>query len=122
MLRSVLELRPLGARPTGSDVETIALQAFRRGGLRPMRQWRVDEEDGTLIGYVDFVFPPRALGVEIDGLETHDLDHRQHDYDRQRRIENRGFLIRRFTREDARSRPKYMRAAVRQGLQLAPYL
>ena len=122
MLRSVLALRPPGARPTGSDVETIALQILRRNGLRPMRQWRVDEADGTLIGYVDFVLPPRALGIEIDGLETHDLKHRQHDYDRQRRIENRGFLVRRFTREDVLLRPKYMCAAIRDALPLAQYL
>ena len=39
-LRAVLELRPVGSRPTGSDDETICLQIYRRHGVpAPIRQY-----------------------------------------------------------------------------------
>ena len=122
MLREVLKRRPLGARPTGSDVETIGLQVYRRNGLDPHRQWEVLDADGATIGFGDYGFPPKAFISEVDGLGTHDLENRQHDYDRQGRIEDRGYLVRRFTREDVLWRPKYFCDATRRGLAAARYL
>jgi very-short-patch-repair endonuclease len=122
MLREVLKRRPLGARPTGSDVETIALQILRRDGLLATRQWEVTEDDGRHVDYCDLGFPPKAFVVEIDGLGTHGLEQRQHDYNRQARIEDIGYIVRRFTAEDVLYRPRYLCAVTRRGLARAPFL
>jgi len=121
-LRAVLDRREPGERPTGSDIETICLQVYRRAGLAPRRQWRVDGADGELVGFGDFGFPPKAFISELDGLASHDLENRQYDYDRQRRIEDLGYTFRRFTREDVLWRPKYLCDATRRGLVIARYL
>jgi hypothetical protein len=125
-LRTVLDRRPVGARPTGSDIETICLQVYRRGGVpTPQRQWAVYDTDGTgeLIGYGDFGFPPRALITEIDGSETHGTPSGiQYDYSRQSRMEDLGYRFRRFTVADVRDRPKYVCDTTLRGLAGAPWL
>src|SRR3954470_21392554 len=48
-LREVLDRRPIGARPTGSDLETRYLQTIRLEGIGPPeRQWRVVDKNGLL--------------------------------------------------------------------------
>lgn len=122
VLRAVQARRRPGERPTGSDDETILLQHLRRAGITAIRQWEVVDPDGRLIGYGDFGHPPKACISEVDGLGSHDLDRRQYDYDRQGRIEDEGYLVRRVTHEDVRRRPKYAVERVRRGIALARFL
>jgi very-short-patch-repair endonuclease len=119
VLRAVQARRRPGERPTGSDDETILLQHLRRAGIVAVRQWEVVGADGRLIGFGDFGHPPKACITEIDGLASHDLAQRQSDYDRQGRIEDEGYLVRRLTHEDVRYRPKYAVDRVRRGIALA---
>lgn len=122
-LRAVLGLRLPDERPTGSDIETICLQVYRRAGLAPRRQWRVDNPvGGPPLGFGDFGFPPKAFISEIDGLGSHDLENRQYDYNRQALIEDVGYLFRRFTTEDVLWRPRYVCDATRRGIAIARYL
>ena len=123
-MRAVLDRRPHGARPTGSDVETICMQVYRRGGVpTPQRQWPVYADDGRVVGYADFGFPPKAFLVEIDGLESHGTEAgTQYDHNRQNRIEDLGYRFRRFTAKDVLYRPKYVCDATMRGLALAPQL
>jgi very-short-patch-repair endonuclease len=121
-LRAVLARRLPGERPTGSDIETICLQVYRRAGLRPRRQWEVRDPRDQLLGFGDFGFPPKAFISEIDGLRTHDLENRQYDYNRQGLIEDLGYTFRRFTREDVVWRPRYLCDATRRGIAIARYL
>src|SRR5438105_3022064 len=87
-------LRSPGAPPTGSDPETVCLQVYRRGGVpTPTRQWEVHTADGTLVGTLDFGFPPFRFGTEVDGLETHGPDRLQFDLSRQNRIEDEGVSL-----------------------------
>lgn len=118
-LRAVLALRRPGARPTGSDLETLCLQLYRRGGLFPERQWEVLDEQGALVGFGDFGFPPKAFISEVDGLVAHGPEKREYDYNRQARIEDLGYTFRRFTRAAVLWRPRYVCATTRRGLLLA---
>jgi hypothetical protein len=88
-LHAVLALRPVGARPTGSDLETLCLQLYRRGRLYPERQWEVRNTAGVLLGFGDFGFPPKAFISEVDGLVAHGPEARQYDYSRQARTRTR---------------------------------
>lgn len=121
-LRAVLARRRAGSRPTGSDLETLCLQLYRRGGLHPERQWEVRAEDGSVLGFGDFGFPPKAFISEVDGLATHGSDAAQYDYGRQARIEDLGYTFRRFTRADIVYRPKYVCDVTRRGIARARYL
>jgi hypothetical protein len=118
-LRAVQARRRPGERPTGSDDETIVMQIYRRYGIDFERQFEVVDEDGILIGYADFGHPPSACLTEVDGLGTHDLANRQHDYNRQGRMEDIGYLVRRHTHEDVRYREKYVVQRTRRGIALA---
>jgi very-short-patch-repair endonuclease len=117
-LREVLDRRPIGATPTGSDLETQCLQVFRRGGLpRPERQWPVLDLYGELVGIADFGFPPIPFVVETDGLETHSTPEQlQHDLNRQNRILDADYGLRRFTHADVTRRPSYVIRETRRGL------
>ena len=118
-LRAVQKLREPGERPTGSDPETLAMQLFRRHGWRTQRQLPVYDHDGQLIGYGDLGFPPRAFIAEINSREFHDLEQRQYEYNRQHRMEDMGFRIRKFTVEDVRYRGNYVIQTTRRGLAVA---
>jgi hypothetical protein len=120
-LRDVLERRPIGAAPTGSDLETRCLQVFRRGGVpAPERQWHVIGSCGELVATVDFGFPPIPFVVETDGLETHMTKaQQQYDLNRQNRICDAGYGIRRFTYEDVTRRPAYVCRETMRGLRSA---
>jgi hypothetical protein len=121
-LREVLDRRPFGARPTGSDLETQCLQVFRRGGIRePVRQFPVIGPDGEVVAITDFGFPPKLFVVETDGLETHGKTREQQQYDlnRQNRILDAGHTLRRFTHGDVTQRPRYVCRETERGLLIA---
>jgi hypothetical protein len=121
-LRDVLARRPLGAPPTGSDLETQCLQVFRRGGIRePVRQFPVIGPDGEVVAIADFGFPPKLFVAETDGLETHGMTREQQQYDlnRQNRILDAGYTLRRFTHGDVTRRPRYVCRETQRGLLIA---
>jgi len=118
-LREVLGRRPFGTPPTGSDLETMCLQVFRRGGIRePVRQYPVVDGDGEVAAIADFGFPPKLFVVETDGLETHGKTKEQQQYDlnRQNRISDAGHAFRRFTYTDVTQRPRYVCRETERGL------
>jgi uncharacterized protein DUF559 len=121
-LREVLDRRPIGASPTGSDLETQCLQVLRRGGVRPPeRQWRVVDRHGELVATADFGFPPSLFVIETDGLETHKTkEQQQYDTNRQNRINDAGYHLRRFTYTDVTTRPAYVCQETVRGLLDAP--
>jgi len=124
-LREVLRRRRHGEAPTGSDLETLNLQAWRvdRRVPRPERQWPVLDRDGEVAAIADFGFPPRLFVVEDDGLETHGKTKEQQQYDlnRQNRISDAGHHFRRFTHADVTRRPKHVCRETLRGLMAAPF-
>lgn len=115
-LRAVQRRRKPGERPTGSYPETVALQLFRRERMRAQRQFPVWDDDGDFIGFGDFGHPPKMCINEIDGLKGHDLSQRQHDYNRQGRMEDVGYLVRRHTAEDVLYRQRYFIQRTRRAI------
>ncbi len=124
-LREVLHRRRVGEAPTGSDLETLNLQVWRRDRRlpRPERQWPVLDHDDELVGFADFGFPPRLFVVEDDGFETHGKTKEQHQYDlnRQNRMSDAGYHLRRFTHADVTRRPRYVCRETLHGLTAAPF-
>ena len=68
-IRRVLSLRPPGAPPTESLLETLAVQLFRRvpGLPPPTRQLVVTDEAGQFVARVDLAWPDLGLFIELDG-------------------------------------------------------
>jgi len=124
-LREVLDRRRIGEAPTGSDLETLNLQVWRRDRRipRPERQWPVFDEHGEFVGFADFGFPPRLFVVEDDGLETHGKTREQQQYDtnRQNAISDAGYDFRRFTYADVTRRPRYVCRETIRGLIAASF-
>jgi very-short-patch-repair endonuclease len=123
-LRQVLRRRRHGEAPTGSDLETRNLQVWRFDPRipRPERQWPVVDRHGEFVGFADFGFPPRLFVVEDDGLETHaSPDELQYDLNRQNRISDAGYGLRRFTYADVTRRPNYVCRETLRGLMAAPF-
>lgn len=120
-LRAVLDRRPIGARPTDSDIETRLLQVYRHGNVRvPERQWAIYGADGTVIARVDCGFPPLAFGTEVDGFESHGTPEAlQYDLNRQNAVEDTGFTLRRFTHNDVAYRRRYVCTETLRGMLLA---
>jgi hypothetical protein len=97
-IRRVLALRPPGAPPTGSLLETLALQLFRTipGLGEPVRQYPVEDEYGEVIAYADLAWPELGIFIELDG-EQHKG---QPKYDSRREtaiVAATGWLVGRFT-------------------------
>lgn len=103
-LRHLLTHRPPGLPPTDSDAETLFVQLVRRTGLpEPQRQFPVPTAEGTF--RVDFAWPARRLGVEIDGAGTHaSREALRRDLRRQNRLmlslTAGGWILLRFTWDD----------------------
>src|SRR5439155_8862813 len=64
-----LSLRPSGAPPTESLLETLMVQLVRRvAGLRaPDRQVVVTDQHGVFVARVDLAWPELGLFIELDG-------------------------------------------------------
>jgi hypothetical protein len=69
-MRRVLALRPPGAPPTESRLETIAVQIARRaaGVPEPTRQFVVRTDDGDFVARLDLAWPDLGGFLELDGL------------------------------------------------------
>lgn len=97
-MHRVLELRPEGAPPTGSILETFFVQMRRLvpGSTEPQRQVEVRDEFGNLIAVVDFAWPELGIFIELDG--QHHLGQPVHDARRETNvIAATGWLVGRFT-------------------------
>ena len=68
-MRRVLKLRPVGARPTESLLETLMVQLARLvpGLPPPTRQLDVFDENGSFVARVDLAWPEFGLFIELDG-------------------------------------------------------
>jgi hypothetical protein len=66
-IRRVLAGRPVGAPPTESLLETLALQLARPILGEPVRQLVVRSVHGTFIARVDLSWPDREVFFELDG-------------------------------------------------------
>jgi len=68
-IRRVLELRPEGAPPTGSLLETLAVQLVRKDPRipTPERQVEVRNKHDEFVAFVDLSWPDRGLFLELDG-------------------------------------------------------
>jgi very-short-patch-repair endonuclease len=93
----VLALRPKGAPPTGSLLETLFVQLVRAAGLpEPLRQVRVLNEHGDFVADVDFAWPELGLFIELDG--QHHAGQPVHDARRETNVvAATGWLVGRFT-------------------------
>jgi hypothetical protein len=79
---------------TESPLEAKALALFRDAGLPiPMLQYDVRDGD-VFIGRLDFAYPDKLVGIEVDGFRYHDT-RREFDADRLRlnRLQAMGWLI-----------------------------
>lgn len=85
-LREVLERRPPGAAPTGSELETRYVQLVRILGLPdPQRQYAVVYR-GEIIARLDLAWPEIGLFVELDGGTHEELAALRRDRQRQNDI------------------------------------
>jgi len=68
-IRRVLALRPPGAPPTGSLLETLMVQLIRSipGIPEPVRQYVVYNEHGDFVARIDLCWPELGLFIELDG-------------------------------------------------------
>ncbi|MEY2398957.1 MAG: hypothetical protein QOJ00_2131 [Actinomycetota bacterium] len=70
-IRRVLALRPIGAPPTESLLETLMVQIIRTipGLPPPVRQYRVVNRHGSFVARVDLCWPELGLFIELDGMQ-----------------------------------------------------
>jgi hypothetical protein len=97
-IRRVLALRPAGAAPTESLLETLMVQLARDipGLPPPVRQYTVYDEHGEFIARVDLCWPQLGLFIELDGQQHTG----QPVYDARREtaiVAATGWLVGRFT-------------------------
>jgi hypothetical protein len=97
-IRRVLALRPAGAAPTGSLLETLMVQLAREipGLPPPVRQFVVYDEQGEFVARVDLCWPQLGLFIELDGQQHKG----QPVYDARREtavVAATGWLVGRFT-------------------------
>jgi very-short-patch-repair endonuclease len=100
-IRRVLELRPSDAPPTGSVLETIAVQLIRQDSRlpTPTRQVEVLRAFGLRPAYVDLAWPQHGVFLELDG-EQH-KDQPRYDATRQTAvIATTGWLVGRYAWTD----------------------
>lgn len=105
LMRGVLAKRPPGAAPTGSILETFAVQLIREAGLPdPQRQVRVENEHGRLVAYVDLAWPELGIFLELDGQQH--LGQPVYDAMRQTDVSGAtGWLVGRFTWDEVVRHP-----------------
>lgn len=106
VLRHVLERRPPGAQPTGSELETRYVQLVRVFGLPdPERQYAV-MLNGEVIAVLDICWPEFGLFAELDGGMHEQLAALRRDRQRQNDVVRvLGWRPLRFTWGDVVERP-----------------
>ena len=100
-LRQVLARRPIGAMPTGSLAETVALQGFRShglGGLLRQPEIQILDLKGRIrhTFYPDFADLIRGLLIEIDGIAGHSGEKLLQRDDRRQNLLQSAFRVVRY--------------------------
>lgn len=98
---------------TGSPAETELLHVMRDEALpEPVLQYEVVLADGRRY-VVDFAWPERGKGVEVDGLAAHaGAEALERDLQRQNALMDAGLELRRFTAREVRRNPKKVAAEI----------
>lgn len=115
VLRDLVGDRRAGQRPTESALEDdfVALAKDYRVDL-PARQHPLELGSTGPDARCDFGDPDRQLDLEIDGDRYHaGKADQKRDADRDRRVRDEGWAVRRFTTADIRDRPDAVAAVVR---------
>lgn len=117
VLRRVLEERPAGAAPTGSELETRFLQCLREHGIPdPERQHVVRLRSGGSV-HLDAAWPAQRVFAELDGASWHDgWEARRRDMRRQTAVVSLGWRPLRFTWGDVVGDPGGTASAVHLAL------
>lgn len=113
--RTLLDLEHTG--PTGSPAELELLVQMRKEGLpHPVLQWEVVTPSGRRYR-VDFGWPDRGKGVEVDGLDAHaGAEKLESDLGRQNDLLEAGIELRRFTARRVRRHPAQVADEIRRFL------
>lgn len=118
-LRKLVHER-LGQGASGSDLETLLLQAIRESGLPlPVRQHPVVTPFG--VRYLDLAYPALKIAIEIDGMGSRlDPEVFLDDRVRQNLIEAQGWTFRRFGRTHITREPLWATFTLGEALGLRP--
>jgi hypothetical protein len=97
-LRRAVELsNPLAE----SAMETRLRLVLVLGGLpEPVLQYRIADDDGTILARVDLAYPGARLALEFDGRDHFDDEQGRHDRLRDLRLDELDWCTMRFTRDD----------------------
>ncbi|HVE95001.1 MAG TPA: DUF559 domain-containing protein [Acidimicrobiales bacterium] len=105
-MRRVLALRPPGAPPTESLLETLMVQLIRTipDVPPPVRQFKVYDQHGDFVARVDLCWPDLGIFIELDG--QHHAGQPVYDARRETAIvAATGWLVARFTWREVRHNP-----------------
>ena len=104
-IRRVLALRPLGAAPTESLLETLMVQLAREVTAPvPIRQLVVYDEYGEFVARVDLAWPELGVFLELDGQQHKGQP--VYDANRETRVvAATGWLCGRFSWDEVRRNP-----------------
>jgi very-short-patch-repair endonuclease len=105
-----------GPAPTHSELEDLLLDLLDEGGMqRP--QINVPLRFGAVTVVPDFLWREQRLAIEADGAAWHDHKlTREHDADKQARLEAAGYRVLRITWEQTIRRPEQTLARIRAAL------
>lgn len=105
-IRRVLALRPAGAPPTESLLETLMVQVARDfGAPTPTRQLEIYDEHGVFVARPDLSWPELGVFIELDG--QHHNGQPVYDANRETRIvAATGWLCGRFSWDEVRKTPR----------------
>ena len=120
VLRSVLDRREPGARPTDSGLETQFVQLLRRGRLpQPTRQHVIRDEDGW-VARVDFEYIGRDVIIEVDSRKHHlRLKEWEEDLKRRNRLTGQGKRVLHVTYRRMKTDPVGIIEEIRTALRLS---
>lgn len=120
-LRRLVAARTHRAGMSESVLETRLLSLLRRAGLPlPVQQHPVFA-GAQLVARVDFAYPNQRVIIEADGYRYHSSRRAwQHDAHRHTELSLLGWRVLRFTWEDLKLRPGWVRARVAAALSVAP--
>lgn len=107
-IRRVLALRPPGATPTASILETWFVQIARRvpGLAPPVRQFVVYNSDRVFVARVDLAWPELGIFIELDS-RRHDFE-QTYDATRETRVvAATGWLCGRFRYRQVERNPRW---------------
>jgi very-short-patch-repair endonuclease len=117
-LRALLEAHAAEVVATGSGFERMVISALLSAGLPPpVLQHEVVVGDRRF--RIDLAYPPRRLGIELDGGDHLRRHVWEADHERQNALVLAGWTILRFTWRDYRWRRPALVAEVRRALAMA---